>query len=95
MSDGRVVPVAYVTKWALTAGIKVVKNAEEVSGTDYGSVYLKKGHMFVTAKDWTEDREEAMERWRKAMTKEHMRLLNKAEDVGKRLLQAPPFTEET
>jgi hypothetical protein len=97
MTDKRVVPVAYVTKWALTRGVLVVRGASLMLGADhnFANDYLKKGHLFVGRKHWTENREEAVTRWRKALEKEHKRLLNKAEDVGKRLLEAPPFTEET
>lgn len=92
MSDTRVVPVAYVTKWALTAGIKVVKNAEKTEG---GGLYRNRPTLWASRWEWTEDREVAKERWRKALEKEHRRLVLKAGELRERMIEPPPFTEET
>lgn len=62
MSEPRIVPVAYVTKWAATAGIRIIRDAETLSDG-----YLYKGGalgIFVGQQDWTEDKAEAEIRYR-------------------------------
>ena len=59
MSERRIIPVAYVTKWAATAGIRIVRNGEV---TDAGA--LSNGFLYVSAKDWTEDKALAEARYR-------------------------------
>lgn len=86
----RNVPVAYVTRWAATRGILVVKDGE-AHAYDSGT-YLKKGHLFVSAKEWTEDKAVAEGRYRAALR----RALNSAEEKVKRIqaaLDAPPKYE--
>lgn len=72
MSQRRTVPVAYVTKWATTRGIVVVRDAEITDGGYYWT-----GSLCIPSSQWTEDRAEAERRWRKAMEKERARLVKK------------------
>lgn len=57
--SGRIVPVAYVTKWAATAGIHIVRNAKMLPS---GSLLSPWAH--VRPLDWTEDKAEAEARYR-------------------------------
>lgn len=85
----RNVPVAYVTKYAETRGILVVKDAR----TNDEGVYLVKRPLFISPKEWTEDKAVAEDRYRAALR----RALNSAEERVKRIqdaLDAPPKYEE-
>jgi diphthamide biosynthesis methyltransferase len=96
MSERRIVPVAYVTQWATTQGITVIKQAEEVSGDDYTDRYLTKRYasrLWVGSSHWTEDREVAIQRWRKEMEKAKASALKKAKKIEAALAGEPPFTE--
>lgn len=84
----RKVPVAYVTKYAETRGILVVKDAEISEGG-----YCYTGFLSVPPKEWTEDKDIAEDRYRAALR----RALNSAEEKVKRIqaaLDAPPKYEE-
>lgn len=76
----RKVPVAYVTKYAETRGVVIVRDGETA---DNGR-YLSKGCLFVNPKDWTEDKAIAEERYRAALK----RTLNSAEEKVKRIRAA-------
>jgi hypothetical protein len=91
MNHKRTVPVAYVTKWAVTRGILVVKNAT-TAGDD--GEYLRNSRLFAGPTQWTEDREVASGRWRKAMEKARVAAARKAAKLADRFVQPPPFTEE-
>lgn len=55
----RVVPLAYVTKYAEARGIVTVRGAR----TDETGCYLVAHSMFVRPGDWTEDKAEAERRY--------------------------------
>lgn len=94
MSTKRIVPVAYVTKWAATKGILVVRGAEAVQRDGHDDAYLSKGFkLFVHPAHWTEDRAVAVALWRRALKnkrKSHEKAIAKIE---KALAGEPPFTE--
>lgn len=71
MSDeAKKVPIAYVTKWATTAGILVVRDAETYADGWLGSRRSSFAHsIFVGPKHWTTDRGIAEERWGEAIRK--------------------------
>lgn len=87
-----VIPVAYVTKWAKTAGILTWKDAELSEG---GYLY-KKGKWMVSAnaKHWTTDKALAEERWRQAVETEAKRLKLAAKKYEALSKGAPVYAKE-
>lgn len=63
-NETKTIPVAYVTQWATTRGIRIIHNGE-VSKNGY----LYCGFISIPQSAWTEDRIVAEDRWRKEMTK--------------------------
>ena len=90
MTERRTVPVAYVTKWAVTRGILVVKESRRCSNERY--LYFK-GNAVPPA-HWTEDKAEAERRWWKAMEAAQKRLERQEANLAK-ALKAGPKWEET
>lgn len=90
MSKRRTVPVAYVTKWATTRGIVVVRDAER-SESFPECLILRVG--FMHQREWTEDRAEAERRWRKAMEKERARLVKKQAALAQALKDGPRWED--
>lgn len=93
MTERRKVPVAYVTKWATTRGILVVRGAET-----YETYLTKKDpgvHLFVGAKQWTEDKDEAETRYRAALKKAHVSAVKKAASLKGRMSTAPVYEDES
>jgi hypothetical protein len=88
MSDRRVVPVAYVTKWAATAGIRVVRDAEETEGG-----YLSKKMLWVVRNDWTEDKAEAETRYRARIDTARKAAQRKVEKLTALYKAEPKYTE--
>lgn len=88
MSD-RKVPLAYVTKWAATKGILVVRDAETYSE----GKYLTKGALFVWPKDWTEDKEYAEERYRAALKRKAAAALAQVGRLEAAALATPKYEE--
>lgn len=88
MSERKVVPLAYVTKWAATRGIVVVKGAEvTVTGA------LVRGHLFAPANQWTEDKFVAEVLWREAVERSQKAAQKKAKSLGS-ILNGPAKYEE-
>ena len=95
MSDSKTVPVAYVTKWATTRGILVVRGAEEYKA-DFGAVYLSRDDgLFVGPKQWTTDKAEAEERYRKALKRARDSALKKAQALRSAIEAPPKYSEES
>jgi hypothetical protein len=92
MSERSKVPVAYVTKWAVTRGIVVWKDAKE---TESGWLYPKKGWMGVAFKQWTEDKAIAEERYREALLKASQGAFKKMKAMEKAINAPPKYTEES
>jgi len=87
-----VVPVAYITKWAKTAGILTWTNAELSEG---GYLYKRGKWMASTnAKHWTTDKAVAEERWRQAVEKEAKRLKLAAKKYEALSKGAPVYAKE-
>lgn len=89
----RKVPVAYVTKYAETRGIVVVRDAEETEGGALSAGDFSGSSLWVAKGHWTEDKAIAEERYRAALR----RALNSAEEKVRRIqaaLDAPPKYEE-
>lgn len=85
----RKVPVAYVTKYAGTRGVVVVRDAY----TDEDGRYLVKRLLVISPNDWTEDKSIAEELHRADLKRE----LNSFEEKVNRIqaaLDAPPKYEE-
>ena len=61
--EGRIVPLAYVTKYAESRGIITVRGAR----TDETGCYLVASLMFVRPGDWTEDKAVAEKRYTATM----------------------------
>jgi hypothetical protein len=88
MSERRVVPVAYVTRWAATTGIRVVRDAEETVGG-----YLSKKMLFVGRNDWTEDKAEAEVRYRAKIDTARKSAQRKVEKLTALYKAEPKYTE--
>lgn len=90
MSERRIVPIAYVTKWAATAGIRVIRNAE---GTESGC--LRKGiSLFVSPLDWTEDKAEAEVRYRAKIDSARRSAERKVKKLEALYKAEPKYTED-
>lgn len=94
MSEHRDVPVAYVTKWATTRGILVVKGAETHVGQN-GAVYLTKGALFVDARHWTEDKDEAERRYAAALKRRERALGENLKAIRQAISDGSRYTEES
>lgn len=86
-----VIPVAYITKWAKTAGIIAVPNAE-TSPTFPES--LRFSCSLVQPKHWTTDKAVAEERWRQAVETEAKRLKLAAKKYEALAKGAPVYAKE-
>lgn len=90
--DDVVIPEAYVTKWALTRGIVVWKNAIRCRD---GYVYPDARYMEqVGAKHWTESKPIAETRWRDTVKKEAARLKAAAAKYEALAKGAPVYAKE-
>lgn len=94
MSDSKVVSVAYVTKWATTRGILVVRGAEEHTSDD-GTKYLTKRMMFVSPKHWTTDKAEAEERYRSELIRAERAALKRHKAAVAAINAPPKYSEES
>lgn len=93
MTERRKVAVAYVTTWATTRGILVVKDAET-----YETYLTKKSpgvHLFVSASKWTEDKAEAETRYRAALTRAYQSAMRKAKALKSAINAAPKYEGES
>lgn len=88
MSERRIVPIAYVTTWATTAGIRIVRDAEVTE-----SNALSKGHLYVSATDWSEDKAEAEARCRSKLDAAIKSAERKVDKLRKAYLAEPKYTE--
>lgn len=85
----RVVPVAYVTRWATTVGIRVIRGAEETAS---GALY-RNNSFYVIRNEWTEDKSEAEARYRAKIDAARHSAERKAKKL-EALYKAPPkYTE--
>lgn len=85
----RIVPVAYVTKWATTAGIRIVRDGE---ATELGSL-MKRGGLYVHKNHWTEDKAEAEARYRAQIDAARQSAERRAEKLEALYKAAPKYTE--
>lgn len=90
-TDRKTVPIAYITKWATTAGIAVRRDVE-ISTVDPNSLWLGQSH--ISPKHWTEDKAEAEKRWRAAVRKEAVRLRKRAEEMEATASGAPKYDDK-
>lgn len=89
MTERKTVPLAYVTKWAATRGIVVVKGGHEAEGG-----YFDNGPwMFVSPSQWTTDRAEAEARYRAALLRASQAAFKKHSALVA-AINAPPKYEE-
>lgn len=89
MSERKTAPVAYVTKWATTQGILVVKDAEMFEE------YLSKGTwLFVSPRHWTTDKAEAETRYRAALLKASQAAFKKHAAIVAAINAPPKYTED-
>jgi hypothetical protein len=88
--DKQIILLAYVTKWATTRGIIVVRNAET---TDSGA--LSKGFLWAGPNHWTTDRVTAEGRWRKAMQKAADLAQKKADRLRRAVALAPKYEDKS
>lgn len=88
MTRSRVVPVAYVTKWATTAGIITAKRHE--TSESFPDCLRFEGSL-MRPSEWTEDKALAEERWRHAMKKAHEATVKKAERLAEQILAGPKW----
>lgn len=92
--EKRIIPVAYVTKWAASRGILVVHSGEYVPRDGGDDGYLSKGVLFVHPNNWTDDKDVAVSRWRKALNAKiasHKKAIAK---LGEALMGDAPFKEK-
>lgn len=90
MSERRTIPVAYVTKWATTVGIRVVRGAEV---TERGALFAR-GGLYVTPNHWTEDKAEAEARYRALFDAARQSAEKKVRKLEALYKAAPKYTEE-
>jgi hypothetical protein len=88
MANDKRIPIAYVTKWATTRGILVIRDG----GVSEGG-YLYCGFISVPQSHWTEDRAVAEGRWRKAMQKAADLAQKKADRLRSAVALSPKYTE--
>lgn len=86
----RKVSVAYVTKYAETRGILVVKDAEISKGG-----YCYSGFISVGPKEWTEDKAIAEDRYRAALRRSLKSAEEKVKRIQAALDAAPKYEEES
>lgn len=82
------VPIAYVTRWAATRGIVVMRGA---TLTDAGRLW--DGFHSHAQSDWTIDRTVAEGRWRKALAKAASAAQKKADNLRAAAILPPKYTE--
>lgn len=94
MVERRIVPVAYVTKWATTVGIRIVRDAMPVrSGALYKESDGGVPSIYVPEKDWTEDKAEAEARYRAKVDAARQSAERKAKKMEALYKAAPKYTE--
>lgn len=84
------IKVAYVTKWAATRGIVVVKGMEMT-----GNGYLYTGFTSVPEREWTEDKSVAEARWRNAVGRAADAAQRKADALRAQLSGPAKYEEST
>lgn len=90
MSVSRIVPIAYVTKWA--GAIRVMRNAETSASNPK---YLRLGGGRLAGPTaWTEDRATAVGRYQKALRKRMAAAQKELATCSAALAREPEFTEE-
>jgi len=89
MSKTRIVPVAYVTRWSTTAGIRIVRGGEE---TTSGALMARSG-IYVSAPDWTESKADAEKCYRAKVDAARLSALRKAEKLEEALNAPPKYME--
>lgn len=89
MNDRKTIPIAYVTKWATTRGIIIVRDAEV---TEHGALYGR-NCLYVPASQWTEDKEEAVDRWHASLLKAAASAEKKADALRAAASFTPKYTE--
>lgn len=87
-SKERVVPVAYVTKWATTDGISIFRDGEV---TESGALRLR--YAWISPAHWTEDKQVAESRWSKTMSKAADAAEKKAAKLRSAVALPPKYTE--
>lgn len=88
---GQVVAVAYVTRWATTRGILVVRQARR---SDSFPDCLRHGGALIQPSQWTTDRAEAETRYRAALMKAERAAFRKHVELVQ-AINAPPKYEGT
>lgn len=88
MSKTPTVSLAYVTKWATTRGIVVVRDADLTE-----RLAIWKGSIYVPSAHWTRDRDEAERRWRDAVKKAAILAQKKADRLSAMANGAPKYEE--
>ena len=86
----RTIPVAYVTKWAATAGIVIYRDVEVSEGE-----YLWTKYQSISPNQWTDDRNVAEGRWRQAIIKAATAAEKKASRLREMASKAPPYTDRS
>ncbi len=86
--EERVVPLAYVTKYAEARGIIIVRGA-----STHGE-YLVARPMFVGPNDWTEDKALAEQRYIAAMKRALKSAEKRAAKIREAIAAAPPYEKE-
>jgi hypothetical protein len=97
MSERRKVPVAYVTKWATTRGILVVKGADgwTTDGEEYLTGRESGSGLFVAPAHWTEDKDKAELRYRAVLLKASQAAFKKHKALVAAINAPPKYTEES
>lgn len=90
MTERRIVPLAYVTKWSATRGIVVVMDAKV---TRLGALSGSGTSLYVSPAHWTDDLDVAEKRLREAVTKAHKAAQKKATAL-RNLLDGPAQYEK-
>jgi hypothetical protein len=89
MSERQTIPIAYVTKWATTVGIRIIRDGEV---TPLGAI-MKVGGLYATKNDWTEDKVEAESRYRVMIDSARKAAQRKVEKLAALYRAAPKYTE--
>lgn len=87
----RVVPIAYVTKYAETRGIIVVRGAETGGPMEE---YLSVGNSVYGPKDWTEDLAKAQHRYVANLRRALINTAKRAKALNEKLAARTPPLED-
>jgi hypothetical protein len=92
MTERKKVPLAYVTRWAATRGIEVVRDGQ---CSEMFPDHFRWNGSLIHPNHWTTDKAEAEKRYRAALTRAYQSSMRKAKTLKAAINAPPKYTEET